>query len=141
MSPTGPRGRGRAAVDAVVAPHRPTSEPVHIVQSEVFGPAEEEAGRVTNDRDSGIFSDTASERTLGRVRIPDAGQWKLASVKNIPLVGNVLWLGVSHIICESSAWMMGVLLTGLFSVPGSVLLGEFHVVDWLDSLLCHMMER
>jgi hypothetical protein len=101
MRPTGHDGRGRALVDAVVAPHRPTQEPVRIVQAEVFGPEEEETGRTINDRDSGVFSDTASERTTARVRLADGGTWKLAAVKRLPFgLGPVLWLAVSHVICE-----------------------------------------
>ncbi|KAL5636128.1 hypothetical protein ACGC1H_004819 [Rhizoctonia solani] len=97
MIPTGPDGRGTARVDAVVAPHRPTREPVRIVQMDHFGPEEEERGRTTNDRDSGVFSD--SEQSYdGRVRLADSGTFKLAAVKQIPLVGTVLWWGVSHII-------------------------------------------
>ncbi|CAE6433819.1 unnamed protein product [Rhizoctonia solani] len=103
MIPEGPDGRGKARVDAVVAPHRPTSEPVHIVQHEHFGPEEEEHGRMTNDRDSGVFSDNTSEQSYdGRVRIADSGTFKLAIVKQIPLVGTVLWWGVSHIILSLS---------------------------------------
>ncbi|CAE6418675.1 unnamed protein product [Rhizoctonia solani] len=101
MIPSGADGRGRARVDAVVAPHRPTHEPVYIVQREHFGPEEEEHGRTTNDRDSGVFSDNTSEQSYdGRVRIADSGTFKLAIVKQIPLAGTVLWWGVSHIICE-----------------------------------------
>ncbi|KEP50786.1 lipase [Rhizoctonia solani 123E] len=97
MIPTGSDGRGTARVDAVVAPHRPTREPVRIVQMDHFGPEEEERGRTTNDRDSGVFSD--SEQSYdGRVRLADSGTFKLAAVKQIPLVGTVLWWGVSHII-------------------------------------------
>ncbi|KAG8733182.1 hypothetical protein FRC11_008108, partial [Ceratobasidium sp. 423] len=94
MTPTGQDGRGRARVDAVVAPHRGTREPVRIVQIEHYGPDEEEHGRTTNDRDSGIFSDSTSEHSYdGRVRIPDSGTFKLAAVKQIPVVGTVLWWG------------------------------------------------
>ncbi|CUA72251.1 Cullin-7 [Rhizoctonia solani] len=99
MIPTGPDGRGTARVDAVVAPHRPTRELVRIVQVDRFGPEEEERGRTTNDRDSGVFSDSTSEQSYdGRVRLADSGTFKLAAVKQIPLVGTVLWWGVSHII-------------------------------------------
>ncbi|ELU43878.1 lipase domain-containing protein [Rhizoctonia solani AG-1 IA] len=95
MIPTGPDGRGRARVDAVVAPHRPTHEPVYIVQRGQFGPEEEEHGRTTNDRDSGVFTESMSEQSYdGRIRIADSGTFKLAIVKQIPLLGPVLWWGV-----------------------------------------------
>jgi hypothetical protein len=114
MRPTGRKGQGNALVQAVVAPHRPTAEPVRIVQAEVFGPEEEEGGaeRTTNDRDSGIFSDTTSERvSVHRVRPADGGRWKLAAVKKVPFgVGYVLWLGVSHIICECIVCRQGRLI-------------------------------
>ncbi|KAF8682425.1 Alpha beta-hydrolase [Rhizoctonia solani] len=101
MIPTGPDGRGRARVDAVVAPHRPTHEPVYIVQRGQFGPEEEEHGRTTNDRDSGVFTESMSEQSYdGRIRIADSGTFKLAIVKQIPLLGPVLWWGVSHIIFD-----------------------------------------
>ncbi|KDN49355.1 hypothetical protein RSAG8_02057, partial [Rhizoctonia solani AG-8 WAC10335] len=98
MIPTGSDGRGTARVDAVVAPHRPTRELVRIVQMDHFGPEEEERGRTTNDRDSGVFSDSSEQSYDGRVRLADSGTFKLAAVKQIPFVGTVLWWGVSHII-------------------------------------------
>lgn len=114
MSPTGHKGRGVAEVQAVVAPHRPTSEPVRIIQAESYGPEEETHDRPTNDRDSGVFSfsETASElSTVHRIRLADSGRWKLAAVKKMPFgLGKVLWLGVSHVICECGAWWARVLL-------------------------------
>lgn len=107
MYPTGHQGRGVASVQAVVAPHRPTNDPVRIVQAESYGP-EEEYNRPTTDRDSGVFSfsETASERsTVPKIRFADGGKWKLAGVKKLPFgLGKVLWLGVSHIICEWAWW-------------------------------------
>ncbi|KAJ1310414.1 hypothetical protein OPQ81_007149 [Rhizoctonia solani] len=99
MTPTGSDGRGRAQVLAVVAPHRPTHELVRIVQIDHSGPEEEEHGRTTNDRDSGVFSDSMTEASYdGRVRLADSGTFKLSVVKRIPLVGTVLWWGVSHVV-------------------------------------------
>ncbi|KAF8610123.1 alpha/beta-hydrolase [Ceratobasidium sp. AG-I] len=102
MRPTGHQGRGVASVQAVVAPHRPTNDPVRIVQAESYGPEEESYDRPTNDRDSGVFSfsETASEHTTTtKIRFADGGKWKLAAVKKAPFgLGKVLWLGVSHII-------------------------------------------
>ncbi|KAG8748706.1 hypothetical protein FRC10_000097 [Ceratobasidium sp. 414] len=101
MSPTGHKGRGAALTQAVVAPHRPTQELVRIVQTAEYGPGEEGRDRLTNDRDSGIFSDTTSEHsTVYRMRAVDRDRhrWNLSSVKKVPLVGHVLWLGVSHVI-------------------------------------------
>ncbi|KAG9123916.1 hypothetical protein FRC07_013527 [Ceratobasidium sp. 392] len=96
MTPAGPKGRGTALVQAVKALHRPTWEPVRIVQATDYGPEDELRDRTTNDRDSGIFSDTASERsTLHRARAlnREPRRWGLSSVKRVPLVGPVLWLG------------------------------------------------
>ncbi|QRW14667.1 Lipase (class 3) [Ceratobasidium sp. AG-Ba] len=114
MAPTGRKGQGTAHVEAVVAPHRPTWEPVRIVQATHYGPGEEEGGRgqTTNDFDSGVFSDTASERSA-TVRLVSRTRWNLASVKKVPLIGHVLWLGVSHII--SCYWVSG--RSGLSIVP------------------------
>ncbi|KAG9083524.1 hypothetical protein FS749_005966 [Ceratobasidium sp. UAMH 11750] len=100
MSPTGLQGRGAALTQAVIAPHRPTREPVRIVQATEYGPGEESRDRPTNDRDSGIFSDTSEYSSVYRVRTTDHDRhrWNLSSVKKVPLVGRVLWLGVSHVI-------------------------------------------
>ena len=114
MRSTGHEGRGVASVQAVVAPHRPTDDPVRIVQAESYGPEEESHDKPTTDRDSGIFSfsETASEHTtVPKIRLADGGKWKLAAVKKAPFgLGKVLWLGVSHIICEYEAWWARVLL-------------------------------